>query len=82
MEDKKKPTLEEVQSDFCAVLATLQEYGIVADGRRISDVNGIVLDLRNYAVRRDKIADNFRREIAVERMKVQVFAEELYKIKK
>lgn len=81
MADKKKPTIEEVQSDFCAVLATLQEYGIVADGRRISDVNGILLDVKNYAVRRDKNADRFRRELSVERMKVQLFAEELYKIK-
>lgn len=81
MADKKKPTIEEVQSDFCAVLATLQEYGIVVDGRRISDVNGILLDVKNYANRRDKNADRFRREIAVERMKVQLFAEELYKIK-
>ncbi len=81
MADKKKSTLEEVQSDFCAVLATLQEYGIVLDGRRISDVNGILLDVKNYAVRREKLDEKCRREIAVERMKVQVFAEELYKVR-
>lgn len=79
MADKNKPKIEEVQSDFCAVLAMLQEYGIVLDGRRISDVNGILLDVRNYAVRQKKLDEKCLREIAVERMKVQLFAEELYK---
>lgn len=82
MANKKKPTVEEVQGNFCAVLATLQEYQIVNERRRISDVAGILDDIDNFHRKIESTESRYHTAINIERMKVQMFAEELYKMGK